>query len=201
MPVTATATPAPRFDGVEFSPADLIKAGRADLRQAVRLSGGLQPLEQTVVRAEVAALVQDVLIRRGETVKKGQVLARLDTRDLAARLRERESNLASARSSLQLAETNRGKAVQLNQRGVKSQAAVDDAENAYNTARANVSAYEQQVIMARKALSDAVIAAPIAPARRTRSHTTWVPSIAFRRSADAPAASPPTRYSVRSGSS
>lgn len=157
----ATATPAPRFDGVEFSPADLIKAGRADLRQAVRLSGGLQPLEQTVVRAEVAALVQDVLIRRGETVKKGQVLARLDTRDLAARLRERESNLASARSSLQLAETNRGKAVQLNQRGVKSQAAVDDAENAYNTARANVSAYEQQVIMARKALSDAVIAAPI----------------------------------------
>ncbi|WP_374632696.1 efflux RND transporter periplasmic adaptor subunit [Ferrovibrio sp.] len=157
----AAASPAPRFEGVEFSPADLTKAALADLRQAVRLSGGLQPLEQTVVRAEVAALVQDVLVRRGETVKKGQVLARLDTRDLAARLRERESNLASARSSLQLAETNRGKAVQLNQRGVKSQAAVDDAENAYNTARANVSAYEQQVIMARKALSDAVVVAPI----------------------------------------
>lgn len=157
----ATASPTPRFEGVEFSPADLTKAERADLRQAVRLSGSLQPLEQTVVRAEVAALVQDVMIRRGETVKKGQILARLDTRDLAAKLRERESNLASARSSLQLAETNRGKAVQLNQRGVKSQAAVDDAENAYNTARANVSAYEQQVIIARKALGDAVIAAPI----------------------------------------
>lgn len=150
-----------RFEGIEFSPADLFTATRADLRQSVRLSGSVQPLEQSVVRAEVAALVQDVLVRRGETVRKGQILARLDTRDLQARLRERESNLTSGRSTLQLAETNRTKALQLNQRGVKSQAAVDDAENAYNTARANVAALEQQVIIARKALGDAVVLAPI----------------------------------------
>jgi len=155
------AAPAPRFDGIEFSPADLSQAKRADLRESVRLSGTVQPLEQSTVRAEVAALVLEVMVRRGETVKKGQLLARLDTRDLGARLRERESNLASARSALALAETNRSKAVQLNQRGVKSQAAVDDAENAYTTARANVAAIEQQVAMARKALSDAAIYAPI----------------------------------------
>ncbi|MEL3890368.1 efflux RND transporter periplasmic adaptor subunit [Ferrovibrio sp. MS7] len=160
---TAAQTPAaaPRFEGIEFSPADLSEAKRADLRQSVRLSGTVQPLEQSNVRAEVAALVLEVTVRRGETVKKGQLLAKLDTRDLAARLRERESNLASARSSLSLAETNRTKAIQLNQRGVKSQTAVDDAENAYNTARANVAAIEQQLTMARKALSDAAIYAPI----------------------------------------
>ncbi len=150
-----------RFTGIEFSPADLSRAAHADLRQSVRLSGTVQPLEQSNVRAEVAALVLDVLVRRGETVKKGQLLARLDSRDLNARLRERESNLASARSSLALAESNRTKAQQLNQRGVKSQAALDDAENAYNTARANVAAIEQQVTMARKALSDAAIYAPM----------------------------------------
>jgi len=157
----AAASPSVKFEGIEFSPADLVTVAPADLRLSVRLSGSVQPLEQSVVRAEVAALVQDVLVRRGETVKKGQLLARLDTRDLQARLRERESNLASGRSSLALAETNRAKAVQLNQRGVKSQAAVDDAENAYNTARANVAALEQQVVMARKAMNDATINAPI----------------------------------------
>lgn len=155
------AAPAARFEGVEFSPADLTQAERMDLRQSVRLSGTVQPLEQSSVRAEVAALVLEVTVRRGETVKKGQLLAKLDTRDLGSRLRERESNLASARSALALAESNRTKAQQLNQRGVKSQTALDDAENAYNTARANVAAIEQQVAMARKALSDAAIYAPI----------------------------------------
>jgi multidrug efflux system membrane fusion protein len=161
MAAPVATAPAPRFDGIEFSPADLTQAKRADLRQSVRLSGTVQPLEQSTVRAEVAALVLEVMVRRGETVKKGQLLARLDTRDLGSRLRERESNLASARSALALAETNRTKAVQLNQRGVKSQAAVDDAENAYATAKANVAAIEQQVAMARKAVSDAAIYAPI----------------------------------------
>ncbi len=161
VPPVAQAPAVPRFEGIEFSPADLSEAKRADLRQSVRLSGTVQPLEQSNVRAEVAALVLEVTVRRGETVKKGQLLAKLDSRDLAARLRERESNLASARSTLSLAETNRTKAVQLNQRGVKSQTAVDDAENAYNTARANVAAIEQQLTMARKALSDAAIYAPI----------------------------------------
>lgn len=162
----ATVTPAAvatvsAFDGIEFAPLDLTEAKRADLRQAVRLSGTLQPFDQSVIKAEVAATVTDVAVRRGETVKKGQLLARLDTRDLGARLRERESNLASAKAALELAQINRTKATTLYRSGVKSQAAVDEAENAYANARANVAAIEQQVTMARKALGDAAIYAPI----------------------------------------
>ena len=94
-------------------------------------------------------------------VMKGQLLARLDTADLAARLREKQSNLESARSALTLAQTNREKAVTLTQRGVKSQTALDEAENSWRNARANVAALEQQVTMARKALNDAAIYAPL----------------------------------------
>lgn len=158
----ATAPTAPaRFAGLEFSPADLVEAKTADLRQAVRLSGTLQPLNQSLVRAEVAAVVQEITVRRGEAVKKGQLLARLETADLAARLREKQSNLDSARSALNLAEINRQKAITLTQRGVKSQTALDEAENAWRTARANVAAQEQQVTMAKKALNDAAVYAPI----------------------------------------
>ena len=158
----ATAPLAPaRFDGLEFSPADLAKAETADLRQAVRLSGSVQPLNHTIVRAEVAAVVQEITVRRGERVKKGQLLARLETADLSSRLREKQSNLDSARSALNLAEINRTKAVTLTQRGVKSQTALDEAENAWRNARANVAALEQQVAMARKAVGDAAVYAPI----------------------------------------
>jgi multidrug efflux system membrane fusion protein len=156
----ATAETA-KFEGIEFSPADLTKAVRADLRQVVRLSGTLQPLNQSQVRSDVAAVVTEISVRRGERVRKGQLLARLDTADVAARLRERQSNLDSARSALNLAEINREKAVTLTQRGVKSQTALDEAENAWRTARANVSAMEQQLTMARKAVNDTAIYAPI----------------------------------------
>lgn len=156
----ATAEPA-RFEGLDFSPADLAQAQTATLRHGVRLSGSLQPLNQTLMRAEVAATVVEIGVRRGERVKKGQLLARLDTADLAARLRERQSNLESARSSLQLAESNRQKAQTLAQRGIKSQSALDEAENAWRGARAAVTASEQQVTMARKALNDAAIYAPM----------------------------------------
>ena len=157
----AAPQPQGRFTGLEFSLADLAEVKAADLRQAVRLSGTLQPFNQSVVRAEVAAVVQEITVRRGERVRKGQLLARLDTADLAARLREKQSNLDSARSALNLAEINRNKAVTLTQRGVKSKTALDEAENAWRTARANVAALEQQVTMAKKALNDAAIYAPI----------------------------------------
>lgn len=157
----ATAPAAVRFSGLEFSPADLATAETATLRQAVRLSGSVQPLNHTILRAEVAAVVQEITVRPGERVKKGQLLARLETADLSARLREKQSNLDSARSALNLAEINRKKAVTLTQRGVKSQTTLDEAENAWRNARANVAALEQQVTMARKALSDAAIYAPI----------------------------------------
>jgi multidrug efflux system membrane fusion protein len=162
QPAKATATAEPvRFNGLDFSPADLVRSATADLRQVVRLSGSLQPLNQSMVRAEVAAVVQEITVRRGERVKKGQLLARLDTADVGAKLREKQSNLDSARSALNLAAINREKATTLLQRGVKSQTAMDEAENAWRNARANVAALEQQLTMARKALGDAAIYAPI----------------------------------------
>lgn len=158
---TAQAAAHARFDGLEFSPADLAQAVTADLRQVVRFSGSLQPLNQSMIRAEVAAVVNEITVRRGERVKKGQLLARLDTADLGAKLREKQSNLDSAKSALNLAEVNRQKAATLAERGIKSQTALDEAENAWRTARANVAALEQQIAMARKAVGDAAIYAPI----------------------------------------
>ena len=162
QPAKAVATAeTTKFSGLEFSPADLAQAKRADLRQVVRLNGTIQPFNQSLLRAEVAAVVNEISVRRGERVKKGQLLARLDTSDVGARMREKQSNLESARSALKLAEINREKAITLTQRGVKSQTALDEAENAWRNARANVAAMEQQLSVARKSVNDAAIYAPL----------------------------------------
>lgn len=157
----ATTGETAKFNGLEFSPADLAQAKRTDLRQVVRLNGTIQPFNQSQLRAEVAAVINEISVRRGESVKKGQLLARLDTSDVGARMREKQSNLESARSALKLAEINREKAITLTQRGVKSQTALDEAENAWRNARANVAALEQQLTVARKSVNDTAIYAPI----------------------------------------
>jgi RND family efflux transporter MFP subunit len=162
QPAKAVATSeTAKFSGLEFSPADLAQAQRADLRQVVRLNGTVQPFNQSQLRAEVAAVVNEITVRRGERVKKGELLARLDTSDVGARMREKQSNLESARSALKLAEINRDKAITLTQRGVKSQTALDEAENAWRNAKANVAALEQQLTVARKSVNDTAIYAPI----------------------------------------
>src|SRR3546814_11717469 len=70
-----TATAPQRFEGLEFAPADLAIVQAADLRRAVRISGTLQPLDQSQVRAEVAATAEAAMVSRRERVTKGTALA------------------------------------------------------------------------------------------------------------------------------
>ncbi len=53
------------------------------------MSGALQPVRQATVKAKVSGDVRQVTVREGETVQAGQVLARIDTADLDAKLVER----------------------------------------------------------------------------------------------------------------
>src|SRR3546814_14490193 len=100
------------------------------------------------------------MVRRGERVQKGQLLAKLDPADLGARLREKQSNLDSARSALNLAAINREKAATLATHGYKSPTALDEAAKTWHTARAKVAALEHQLPQAKKQPTDTHTTAP-----------------------------------------
>lgn len=158
-PGPATAeTSAPQ---IELAPEDMATATRAGLRQVARVSGTMNPVRQSAVKAEVAGTIAEVLVRRGETVRQGQVLARLDTVMLKARLNERLANLEqvkAARAVLQRSNTN---AQTLKQRGIVSDMASDQAQSNLNANAAQIAALEAQVAQARKSLTDATVVAPI----------------------------------------
>ena len=71
------------------------------------VSGTLQPVNQSTVKAKVSGDIRQVLVREGEAVKAGQVLARLDTADLEAKLTDRIGALEASRAQLALAEKTR----------------------------------------------------------------------------------------------
>ena len=69
--------------------------------QALNLTGALAPGEEHTVTAAFEGIVLDKHVSLGQRVTAGEVLARIDTRDVEIRLREAESALIKARRQLE----------------------------------------------------------------------------------------------------
>jgi len=159
-----TADPAGK-DGaqvpLEFAATDLALVEPAALTRWLPLSGTLQPLNQSTVKAKVSGEVRQVAVREGESVKAGQPIARFDTADLEARLTERIGALEASRAQLALAEKTREQNRQLLKQKFISQTAYDAAESNLSVTQGTLKSNEAQVQLARNALRDAMVAAPL----------------------------------------
>jgi len=96
---------------------------------------GFVDAPQAEVTAQVAGRVASILVREGDRVRKGQILARLDSREREALLVQSRANLAQAQAALREADANL-KAVQPGVTGAgadiaRAQATLDEAEASY----------------------------------------------------------------------
>ena len=146
---------------LEFAPADLTVVERRPLSRWLPVSGALQPVRQATVKAKVSGDVRQITVREGETVQAGQVLARIDTADLDAKLLERIGAMESAKAQLALAEKTRTTNQALLKQHFISQNAFDNSESSYNVAQGSLKSSEAQVQIARNALRDAVAVSPL----------------------------------------
>jgi len=146
---------------VELTAADVTMPQVRELSLSIPLTGALRPREWTTVKMKVAGEIQQILVREGELVKKGQVIARMDTLDFQSRLDEKIADLEGGRAQLALAEKNRANQLALLQQKFISQNAFDSTQSTLQVNEARLKALEAQVRLARKALDDTVVRAPI----------------------------------------
>ncbi len=146
---------------LEFAPADLTRVEARALARWLPVSGALQPVRQATVKAKVSGDVKQITVREGETVQAGQVLARIDTADLEAKLIERVGALESAKAQLAMAEKTRTSNQMLLKQNFISQNAFDNSESSYNVAQGSAKSAEAQVQIAKNALRDAVAVSPL----------------------------------------
>jgi membrane fusion protein, multidrug efflux system len=151
----------PAAVALEFAPADLTQVERRALSRWLPVSGALQPVRQATVKSKVSGDVRQITVREGETVQAGQVLARIDTADLDAKLLERIGAMESAKAQLALAEKTRTTNQTLLKQNFISQNAFDNSESSYNVAQGSLKSAEAQVQIARNALRDAVAVSPL----------------------------------------
>lgn len=152
----------PKVDVYELSKGDVVAVEARALSLNLPLSGSLIPLAQATVKSKVSGVVLGADLREGTTVAAGQVLARLDGADLAARVAQQQAMVDEATARLALATKNNQNSQALLKQNYISQQAFDTTQNSVDLATASVKAAQAQLQMARIALNDTVIRAPMA---------------------------------------
>ena len=146
---------------LEFVAADLAYVESTPLARWLPVSGTLEPVHQAVVKAKVAGDIVGLTVREGEPVRAGQKIAHIESPDLESRFVDRVGAVESARAQLALAEKTRVMNVRLRDDKFISQSAFDSTESTYSVARGNLKSAEAQVQLARNALHDADVVAPL----------------------------------------
>jgi len=133
------------------TPVEVQTARVGNVARWTSVTGSLVSLQDVTLSSRLAGRLTQVLVREGDRVTVGQVIARLDTTDLEARVRAEEGTVAAARARVAQAQAA------YRQQVVQSRANVESAEAAYNQQKVNTgavidtaeAAYRQQVVQSR----------------------------------------------------
>lgn len=146
---------------VELAPTDLARAATQTLVRTVEVSGGIAAVQTAVVKARVAADVRELTVREGDAVRAGQRLVKLDDTEVAWRLRQAEDQAAAAQAQMDIAERTLANNRALVTQGFISKNALDTSDSNLAAARANRAAATAAAELARKAVRDTEVLAPI----------------------------------------
>ena len=146
----------------EFLQDDLFIVEPRNLERTLPLTGSLAPLNEATVKAKVAGELVALTVREGESVKQGQVLARIDLTEVQAKVAARQADVEAAKAQLVWAGKNRGTQKALLDKAFISQNAFDNIQSNYDVAVARLRAADAELVLARKSLGDAVLMAPFA---------------------------------------
>lgn len=152
----------PATPPAELAAADVVVVEAQALSRVLPLSGSLMPVVQATVKSKVAGEILSLAVREGETVAKGAVLARIDTRNQQAEVDSVRANAEKARADLALAKLELDNNQRLLEKKFIAPTVVDTSKSAYAAAAAGLKAAEAQARLAEIGLEDAVVRAPIA---------------------------------------
>jgi membrane fusion protein, multidrug efflux system len=163
-PGASTAQAGKQKDGkpvqLLLSQEDLLTVQSNALISGPAITGSIQPERRADLRAEVQAIVLQVLKENGEPVKRGDVLVKLDETAIRDSLLSAQEAVRAASQALDQAARQLERLKTLRASGMTSQQALDDAEVRRNNAQSELSAARAREVLARQQLARTVVRAP-----------------------------------------
>ncbi len=140
--------------------AQTVRVETRELEEVYAADAIVESVQQATLAAQINGSVTAYYVDAGDRVKKGQVLARLDTRNSDAQVAAGRAGIAQAEAALAAAKSNYERTKSLVEQKFISQAALDKAESEYKVALATVETARAGSVQANTARDFAEIRAP-----------------------------------------
>jgi membrane fusion protein, multidrug efflux system len=151
---------APAERAVIISPEDVFTIKDSALGSGPVINGSIQPERRADLRAEVSAVVLQVLKENGDAVKRGDLIVRLDDTSIRDTLGSSEEAARAAAQSLDQAERQLQRLKTLRTSGMASTQQLEDAEIRRNNSHSDMVAAKARAVQARQQLQRTEVRAP-----------------------------------------
>lgn len=145
-----------------IAPEDLLTLAASRQATGPVITGSLQPERRADLRAEVGAVVLQVLRENGEAVKAGELLVRLDDAAIRDSLVSAQEAVRASSQSFDQAERQLQRLRTLQGQGMTSMQALEDAEVRRNNAQSDLVAARARLATAQQQLRRTEVRAPFA---------------------------------------
>lgn len=146
---------------IALGPQDVVKVQSLELTQSLGISGPLKAQNSAFVKARVAGELLGLTVREGDSVKAGQVIARVDSTEFQARVRQAQQQAEAAKAQVDIARRSYENNRSLVNQGFISQTALESSSASLASAEASYRAAQAGADVATKSLDDTVLRAPI----------------------------------------
>ena len=147
---------------VQLASTDVVTVQTLQLSQGLPISGQTKAVDSAFVKARVAGELQDLQVREGDFVKAGQIVARVDSTEYVARLRQAQQQAQAAKAQVDIAQRSFDNNRSLVDQGFISKTSLEASASTLAAAQASFMAAQSGAEVLQKSLDDAVLRAPIA---------------------------------------
>lgn len=144
----------------DFPQLETVSVSQQTIPVSYEFTGTVAAEQKAIISARLTAKVAEVLVNVGSVVKQGDVLMRLESTDLDARVQQTEQALSSSQARLNAARKEYLRIKELVTKKVLSQSQFDQAESELKTAQASFKQAQAAVVEAETTFGFSLITAP-----------------------------------------
>jgi RND family efflux transporter MFP subunit len=138
----------------------ILEIAKAIGENSRQISGVVKASDESTLSFRVGGRVSDVLVKQGDSVKKGQVIARLKQKEYILSINAAQANLSGAKSDLAEKTEKLNRQESLKKEGYASKASLEKTQNAYQAAKSNLAVKQTAFETAKDNLKYTELTAP-----------------------------------------
>jgi membrane fusion protein (multidrug efflux system) len=160
-PADETAAAAAPPAVVQIGRENIVEVTMGEIRTGPVISGALTAALQSTVRAQIAGALVELTVDEGQSVRKGEVIGRIDDRDLRVAADSARAAVRSTETALRVAESEAARTDSLVKAGALASRDLELARNAVEAAQAQVAGARARLAAVEQQLGDTTIRSPL----------------------------------------